>query len=284
MMMQMSGKKTPQTLRITSFTILLLELAVPALSFGGALLALFFSGMGSTVDVRYFAAGCVIGSFVLAYLAWIRPHKDIVALTTPIYSFLFFVLPSDFAVNIILELLYAASLTILLVRMKFRFGAAPESGRTTGKALEEPLKTYCETVREQMAGVSPEVAHYAALGFARFAQGDYREAAHMAEAAMAELEYTNPWPLLVTAFAIVREQGLLLEDSSDQPDQFIDFSAPDAGLLAKSLPPEDKFTIRFEVSLDNALLLLFAVAWNASAKDQPLLLTGQGFALKLFAP
>ena len=282
--MQMSGKKNSQTFRITGSMIPLLELAVPVFSFGGALLALFFSGMGSSVDVRYFAAGCVIGSFILAYLAWIRPQKDIVALTTPIYSFLFFVLPSDFAVNIILELLYAASLTILLVRLKFRFGAAPESGRGAGKALEEPLKTYCETVREQMADVSPEAAHYAAVGFARFAEGDYREAARVAEAAMAELEYTNPWPLLVTAFSIIREQGLLLEDSLDQPDQFIDFSAPDAGLLAKSLLPEGKYTTRFEVSLDNALLLLYAVAWNASAKDQPLLLTGQGFALKLFAP
>ena len=136
-------------------TILLLELAVPVCSFGGALLALFFSGMGSTVDIRYFAAGSVAASFALAYLAWIRPHKDIVALTTPIYAILFFVVPSDFSVNIILELLYAVSLTILLVRMKLRFGAAPESGMAGGKSLEEPLKTYCETVREQATGLEP---------------------------------------------------------------------------------------------------------------------------------
>lgn len=278
--MQMSGEtQLPQK---AGHTILLLELAVPLCSFGGALLALFFSGMGSTVDIRYFAAGSVAASFALAYLAWIRPHKDIVALTTPIYAILFFVVPSDFSVNIILELLYAVSLTILLVRMKLRFGAAPETGIAGGKSLEEPLKTYCETVRGQATGLGPEAAHYAAVGFARFAQGDYREAAQAADDAA--MSCGEMWPLLATAFAIVREQGLLMDGPAGLPGEFIEFPAPDACFLAKPLPPGENRHACFEVSLDNALLLLYAAAWNGSMRDRPYLLAGQGFALKLIAP
>ncbi|MDD4137447.1 MAG: hypothetical protein PHT99_06075 [Methanoregula sp.] len=277
----MSGENSPPKPQQAGHTILFLELAVPVCSFGGALLALFFSGPGSTIDARFFAAGCVLGSFALAYLAWIRPRKDIVALTTPIYAILFFMVPSDFSVNMVLELLYAVSLTILLVRMKLRFGAAPESGVADGKVLEEPLKTYCETVRGQATGLSPEAAHFAAAGFARFAQGEYREAVAVADAAMSGLE-PAAWPL-ATAFAIVREQALLLDASVAQPEQFIEFVATEAGYLAKPLPPDDNLHDRFEVSLDNALLLLYAAAWNGSAKDRPLLLVGQGFALKLYA-
>jgi hypothetical protein len=279
-MMQMSRETIPPIPRNAGSRIFLLELAVPFFSFGGALLALLFSGPGSAIDVRIFAAGCVFGSFALAYLAWIRPHKDIVALTTPIYSILFFMVPSDFSVNFILELLYSVSLTILLVRMKMRFGAAPETGGTGGKSLEDPLKTYCENLREQATGLSPEMAHSAAAGFARFAQGEYREAAEVADAAMIG---AGSWSPLATAFAIVREQALMMEESADRSENFLEFSATDAGLLAKPRPPEEKVHARLEVSLDNALLLLYAAAWNGSPADRSLLLTGQGFALKLFA-
>ena len=66
------------------------------------------------IDLRVTAAGCVCASFTLAYLAWILPKKDIVALTTPIYAIIFFAVPLDDPVaTIILELLYAISLSIL---------------------------------------------------------------------------------------------------------------------------------------------------------------------------
>ena len=51
-------------------------------------------GSGIHPGFRIASAGCIIASFILAYLAWIRPKKDIVALTTPMYSIIFFVLPS----------------------------------------------------------------------------------------------------------------------------------------------------------------------------------------------
>jgi hypothetical protein len=283
MMIPMSAENTSQSPGKLSFPILLLNLAVPIFSLGGALLAIFFTRAGSSIDVRYFGIGCVLGSFILAYLAWIRPHKDIVALSTPIYSFLFFIIPSDVAVTLFLELLYGISLTILLIRLNARFGAAPSSGRPAEKVLEEPLKSYCESVHDEVNGIPPEAGHYAAVVFARFAQADYQNAADLAETAIAGLERTSSCPVLVTAFGIIREQALLLEESADQPDVFMDFLESDAGCLAKSPPPKNKFNDRFEASLDNALLLVYAAAWNTSVKDQPLLLVGQSFAQKLIA-
>lgn len=284
MVIQMPNQQTSQNQTNSNSSIQYMELAVPVLSFGGALLALFFSGIGSTLDIRYFAIGCVISSFVLAYLAWIRPRKDIVALSTPIYSIIFFVAPSDIAVNLILELLYATSLTILLVRLKYRFGAAHVSTGPKGKSLEEPLIGYCDSFREHVSGLSPAVTHFAAVGFIRFAQGDYRDVVTVADTAMAEIMDAEHQPAVSTAFAIIREQALLFDASAEQPEHFIEFSAAEVYLLVKPLPPENKPRERFEVTLENALLLLFAAAWNGSEKEHPLLMTGQGFAMKLCAP
>ncbi|MFA4860715.1 hypothetical protein [Methanoregula sp.] len=277
----MPDQQTPQNQNSPGSTILYLELAVPALSFGGAFLALFFSGIGSTLDIRYFAMGCVISSFVLAYLAWIRPRKDIVALSTPIYSIIFFVAPSDIAVNLVLELLYATSLTILLVRLKHRFGAVHLSDAHKRNVLEDSLNGYCDSVNAQVSGLNPAIVHYAAAGFIRFAQGDYRDVVTVADVAIAEIVDAEYHPAISTAFAIMREQALLLDASADQPEHFIEFSETDISLLVKPLPPKDKSRERFEVMLENALLLLFAAAWNGSEKEHPLLLTGQSFAVKL---
>ena len=283
MVIPMSDNNSIKSSQKFSSPILALNLAVPVLSLGGALCAIVFSRSGSSIDIRFFAIGCVLGSVILAYLAWIRPQKDIVALSTPIYSFLFFVAPSDMSVTIFLELLYAVSLTILLIRLNLRFGDAPSSGRVGEKTLEEPLKSYCEKMYENVRDVRPELAHYAAVGFARFAQGEYSAAARTAESAIALLDEPGAHPVLITAFSIIREHAHLIEESAEQPDNFIEFSGSDAGHLAKDLPMEDKINDRFEVSLENALLFLYATAWNGSARDQPLLLTGQSFALKLIS-
>ena len=95
-----------------------LELAVPLFSFGGIAIAFFFLSQGNIQDIRIASVGCIIASFILAYLAWIRPKKDIVALTTPLYAIILFVLPSELIPDLILPILYAISLTILLVRLK----------------------------------------------------------------------------------------------------------------------------------------------------------------------
>ena len=105
----------------------------------------------------------------LLYLAWIRPKKDIVALTTPIYSFVFLAVPTDNFSVIILELLYAASLSILLLRLKYRFSAPPAI--PDKEKLSGALKTYTERTHDILTGTPPDTAHQATCSFVQFANG-----------------------------------------------------------------------------------------------------------------
>jgi hypothetical protein len=256
-----------------------LELAVPLLSFGGAFLAVLFYISSTPVDYRATILGCMFASWVLAYLAWIRPRKDIVALSTPIYSFIFFAVPTDLSSTLVLELLYATSLTLLLVRLKYRFGE-PGISLSDRKDLAEPLRTYVAKTQLTCAGITPEAAHQAALLFVRFAEGNYGEAVRVAGAAAGQMENTGEASCIVRAFSIVKEHASLLDTSSPRPQTFLTFSHDDAGQLAKTGPFSggDK---EFDTALDNALLLIFSVAWTASERDRAHLLVCQPFAQKL---
>jgi hypothetical protein len=259
-----------------------LELAVPVFSFGGALLAILFLITGAQIDFRISILGCVIASWVLAFLAWIRPKKDIVALSTPIYSFIFIAVPTDTSSTVILELLYAVSLTILLVRLKYRFGK-PGTAVYGGKELADPLKTYIEHTRESSSCISPETAHLATLAFVRFAEGEYKHSAQFSGTAAGQLEDTGANSCLTRAFKIVKDHAVLLDQSLPRPLTYLTFSSEDACLLAKPVPLMKDHDQEFYTALDNALLLVFSAAWNNSERDRPHLLACQTFAHKLLS-
>jgi hypothetical protein len=260
-----------------------LELLVPFLSFGGALVAIISFSQGLLLDFRYPALGCVLASFVLAYCAWIRPKKDIVALSTPIYSLIFFVVPTEYMSGIILQLLYAVSLTILLVRLKYRFGKAGTSAHDA-KELAGPLRAYVEQTRDSFPGISPETAHHATVAFVRFAEGEYREAAERSVIGAGIPSQVGQASSLARAFMIVSEHATLMDQSLPHPATYRTFLPEDSGVLAKpSVPEQEGDYDGFDTTLDNALLLLFSVAWNASGEDRPHLLACQAFAQKLIS-
>jgi hypothetical protein len=233
------------------------------------------------LDFRISILGCVLASWVLAYLAWIRPKKDIVALSTPLYSFIFIAVPTDIFSSVILELLYAASLTILLVRLKYRFGRSGTAAYGV-KELSDPLKTYIEHTSGSCAGINPETGHSAAVIFVRFAEGNYGEAARVSGTAAGHLEDTGDNSCLTRAFKIVKEHAALLDKSLPRPQTFLTFSPEDADLLARSVPVSMENDQEFYTILDNALLLLFSVAWTASEQDRLHLHACEAFAQKLF--
>jgi hypothetical protein len=257
-----------------------MELAVPLLSFGGALLAIIFWISNSLLDFRISILGCVLASWVLAYLAWIRPKKDIVALSTPLYSFIFIAVPTDIFSSVVLELLYAASLTILLVRLKYRFGR-PGTAAFGVKELADPLKTYVEQTSRSCAEISHETGHSAAVTFVRFAEGNYGEAARVSGTAAGQLEDSGDNPCLARAFKIVREHAALLDTSLPRPQTFLTFYPEDADLLANTVPVSPGNDQEFYTTLDNALLLLFSAAWTASERDRPHLQACEAFAQRL---
>jgi hypothetical protein len=260
-----------------------MELAVPLLSFGGALLGIVSWISEAPLDFRITIFGCVLASWVLAYLAWIRPKKDIVALSTPIYSFIFIAVPTDIFSSVILQLLYAVSLTILLVRLKYRFGK-PGTAASMGKELGGSLKTYIGQTRDSFSDISPEAAHSAAVVFVRFAEGNYEDAAQNSKIALVDEEHPDPVTPLMRAFSIIREHATLLNTSLPRPVTYLTFPEKDLPLLANPpVPAYDDDDMKFYTALDNALLLLFSAAWNASEQDHPHLIACQAFAQKLIS-
>jgi hypothetical protein len=259
-----------------------LELAVPGFAFGGIIIAFFLLGQGYLQSFRIASAGCIIASILLAYLAWIRPKKDIVSLTTPIYAVILFVLPSELLPDLILPILYSVSLTILLVRLKYRFGQ-PGTAVTMGKELGGSLKTYIDQTREPLKNLSPHTAHSATLAFVQFAQGDYAKVARISET----VSGTGDNPLrdrcVARAFSIVKEHAALLDKALPRPYTYQAFTPDHADLLAKQIPAGMNEDHEFYLALDNALLLLYTTAWNGSERDHPHLLSLQAFAQKLMS-
>jgi hypothetical protein len=260
----------------------MLEYAVPVLGFSGAFLGLFIRMNALPVDIRITILGCLLSSCALAYLAWIRPRKDIVALTTPLYSIIFLGFPLDDVATIVLEFLYAASLTALLVRLRNRFG---ESGSLVmDKAeLAEPISRYMERIPDVLKNVSQESGHAAALVVTRFARGDFHDAALTAEAEIAKLNDARAPRIVQEAFAIVREQAEHLDKSFPAPERFVTFSSDAHSMLVKEpVSPGDKNDL-YNSTLENALVLLFACAWAASEQSRSDLLNQEGFVLQLLS-
>jgi hypothetical protein len=198
-----------------------------------------------------------------------------VALSTPLYAFIFFMVPTDFAAGATLQLLYAVSLTILLVRLKYRFGDS-HTTVSSGKELPAVLQAYASRTCEAVAGASRTTGHRAAVAIGRFSMGDYAEAARIAGQPGA-----GEPPVLGRAFAIVSEHATVLDRSLERPEQFLTFLPEDAGLLAIAPVPDESREQQFDTALDNALLLLFSAAWNAAEADRPHLLACQTFLVKL---
>ena len=257
-----------------------LELAIPIFSFGITLIGVLVWMMGFEINFQFFALGCVISSCLLAYLAWIRPKKDIVALSTPIYAVIFFIVPTEYMSGLTLQLLYAVSLTMLLIRLKYRFGSS-HTEVSLGKELALPRQSTVVLTREPVIGISPVTAHRAVVVINHFATGEYGEVARISGTITGLSTEKNSFPFLIHAFEIVEEHATILEQSQPRPENYRKFLPEEEGLLANPPLPSYSEDRKFDAMLDNSLLLLFSIAWNNSKVDHPHLLACQTFALKL---
>ena len=66
------------------------------------------------------AIGCVLGSIAIAVLALRKKKKDIVSLCTPIFAVIIFITPWR-PPDLLMQVLYAATLTALVIRLEKRF-------------------------------------------------------------------------------------------------------------------------------------------------------------------
>lgn len=240
------------------------EAAVPIIAFGVTGVGILFWSAGYPVDFQYVSIGCTISSFILAYLAWIRPRKDIVALSTPIYGIVFLAAPIEAAAGAVLQLLYAAGLTVLLFRLKHRF--SDEMSGPAPLSPDEPLGKYQGCLLADMPTIPPEIARAAARVFIRFAEGEYEESGRLASAVPGGAEGTVP-VLIAQAFAIISYQAGRMGEKEPAPDDYPTFSAEQHHLLFSPAPDNPDPEKDYSFQLDNALILLYVVALGCTEKE-----------------
>jgi hypothetical protein len=271
----MSGNKIPQLSR----TELILSVAIPVISFGGTALGLALADQGIISDAGAFSWGCLAGSFLLAGLAWIKPRKDIVSLLAPLYAVIIFLLAVEVKPTVILQLLFAASLTILMIRLNIRFSTPPDKEKKED-SMEKFLYAYMTRVTPYYRSISAETGHEIASAVLSFKFGIYQNSIASAGKAIARLPGEGATSTLKKALAIIRDRAERLKVSEVKvySDQL--FSGDDFQYLAVILPM-DLIESQETYTLDNALLLCYAVAYLSSPDDGQMLDEHQNFVIQI---
>jgi hypothetical protein len=231
-------------------------------------------------DAGTWGWGCVAGSFVLGYRASILPRRDIVALCVPLFALLIFVVPMDFTPNLLLQALYAGSITLLAARLELKFGTVrylPGSD-----PMERFLSDYIERMRPQYAHIGAGTAHELASAFLAFKYGLYANAVRECTHALTLL-HDNPGDApLKKALQIVRANAENLDASRVETGAEVSFSDTERAFAAVNLPAdavEDPATLE----LDNALTLIYAVAITRSPDDEEALEEHRKFIIMLLS-
>ena len=103
-----------------------LSLGVIFLAWGGIVLALLLQYLGIVSHAGNHPWGCVLASFLIAYLAYIKQKRDIVTLCTPIYAVVIFFGLEASSPSFLLHILYAATLMVMLLRLHLSFSVSPK--------------------------------------------------------------------------------------------------------------------------------------------------------------
>jgi hypothetical protein len=104
---------------------ILLSVAVPAPCSGGAALGILLRQGNGNVDAGSFYRGSFSGAVLLACLTLITPIRAMVSLPATQFAVIIFLLPFGNTPAVLLQLLFAAALTILVVRRPLHFSTPP---------------------------------------------------------------------------------------------------------------------------------------------------------------
>lgn len=268
--------------RILTRRELYISIAIPALCFGGAALGILLETRGIISEAGSFYWGSVAGSFLLAYLAWIKPRKDIVALLAPLYAVIIFIVALEAQPTILLQLLFGASLTILVVRLNILFSTPPvkKHGEDT---MEQYLYDYMHRITPYYRGIDRETAHEVASAVLSFKFGLYPNSMSSAESAVSRITAGAAYETLKKALVIIRDRASSLEASEIKRYSQQTFSEDDTRFLALTIP-DGQVKNREDQALDNALLLGYAVAYLCSPDDGQVLDEHQNFVIQILNP
>jgi len=274
------AEETPK--RVLTRRELYLSIAIPALCFGGAAFGILLEAQGIIREAGSFYWGSVAGSFLLAYLAWIKPRRDIVALLAPLYAIIIFMVALEMEPTILLQLLFGASLLVLVVRLHILFSTPPvkKHGEDT---MEKYLYDYMHRITPHYRGIDREAAHDVASAVLSFKFGLYPNSVSSAESAISRLPAGAAQETLRKALVIIRDRAAGLEASEVKRYSQQTFTEDDTRFLALAIP-DGQVRSREDQALDNALLLGYAVAYLCSPDDGQVLDEHQNFVIQILNP
>ncbi len=253
-------------------------MAVPAVSFGGIGAGLLLFSVGFEQAAWAGIAGCVIASFILFYQAYNKPRKDIVSLFVPLYAVIIFIVPNEISTGMIVQTFYAATITLLAVRVEKLFNAPKSEKRT----MIQMLNDYIDRIEPLLSAIDEETGHAIAQSLLTYRFGLYRNAAAKCTETLERLKTAAPLPtrVLEDALLILRERAgdLAVSRTTENPEHA--FTGEDFEYLAIRLRPEE-VEIPATLDFDNALILLYAVGIETSPDDEQPLEEHQRFIIQI---
>ncbi len=242
-----------------------IAIAIPLISFGGIAIGVILQMAGVIPDAAEFWYGPAIGAFLLGYLAWLKPRLDVVSICAPIFAVMILILPLDAKPGLLIVILFAISITILLIRLEKKFSTPRKNSEED--PMEHYLYDYMERLRVMFSDVDRKTAHEIAQAFLSFRYGLYGNTVKQADDAILLMKDTEPQKVLKTALTILRERAYNLENADVTPVTDIFFVDDDAPYLAIHIPKEadlDAATLQ----PDNAIVFIYSVSFMTSEEDE----------------
>lgn len=258
---------------------LALYLAVPACAFGGLILAILLGQWGIIQDAADFYWGSVAAAVIVAYIAIRKPRKDIISLCAPFFVLFIFIVPLETKASLLLQALFAVSITLLMVRLHYRFSTAKIITREE-TTMEKFLYDYIHRLTPFFRGIDPEIAHEIASAVLSFKFGLYEKTVTDVTRATSGLSDEESGAVIKKALKVVQDRAAALEEVRITDYSEVCFEEEDMPYLAVNLTPEQTED-QDSLTLDNALLLLYAVAYLQSPDDGQSLDEHQNFVIQI---
>jgi hypothetical protein len=148
--------------------------------------------------------------------------------------------------------------------------------------MEQFLTAYINRMRPYFPGFPAAAAHEIASAFLAFRFGLYNNAIHECTNALSLIPDNGSNTALKRALSIVRANATNLENSQFTADLTIAFPEEERPYIAINLAP-DQVEDPGSFQLDNALVLIYAVALITSPEDEETLSEHRKFVIRLLA-
>lgn len=149
--------------------------------------------------------------------------------------------------------------------------------------MEKYLYDYMDRIAPLYRGIDRKIAHDIAAAVLSFKFGLYPNTVTSADDAVSRLEGGAPIAALKKALFIIRDRATNLDEFEVREYSPLTFSPDEAPYLAVDLPPGLIDNIE-DFTLDNAILLCYAVAYQFSPDDSQMLDEHQNFILQTLNP